>query len=102
MTDAVPRALVRAQVALEAFRLLPVGSGVVYLLDTSAARTTSRTWMRPLRRPARQLTRGRVRDVGPAISPDGRHVAFLGPRSARMAPSGRPGFCRSMAASRGS
>jgi dipeptidyl aminopeptidase/acylaminoacyl peptidase len=79
MTDAIPRALIRAQVALEAFRLLPDASGVVYVLRRVRREDyESHLWMRPLRggRP-RQLTRGRVRDGGPAISPDGRHVAFV-------------------------
>ena len=62
MTDTIPRALVRAQVALEAFRLLPDGSGVVYVLRSVRREDyKSHLWMRPLRggRP-RQLTRGRV------------------------------------------
>ncbi len=79
MTDATAKALVRAQVALEAFSLLPDGSAVVYVLRRVRRDDyESHLWLRPLRggRP-RQLTRGRVRDGGPAISPDGRHLAFV-------------------------
>ena len=71
MTDASPRSLVRAQVALESFSLAPDGASVVY-----AARRVvrdeyqSHLWLRPVRGGrARQLTRGRVRDGAPAISP---------------------------------
>ena len=79
MTDATATTLVRAQVALEAFRLLPDGSGVVYVLRrVRRDEYESHIWMRPLRGGrARQLTRGRVRDGGPAVSPDGRHLAFV-------------------------
>ena len=79
MTDATARALVRAQVALEAFRLLPDGSAVVYVLRrVRSGDYESHLWLRPMRGGrARQLTRGRVRDGAPAVSPDGRHVAFV-------------------------
>ncbi|MGH2401273.1 MAG: S9 family peptidase [Candidatus Limnocylindria bacterium] len=79
MTDATPRALVHAQVALESFRLAPDGEAIVYTLRRVAGRDyQSHLWTRPYRGGrARQLTRGRVRDGSPAISPDGRHVAFV-------------------------
>lgn len=79
MTDASPRALVRAQVALEAFRLFPDGSAVAYeLRRVRRDGYESHLWMRPYRGGrARQLTRGRVRDGSPAVSPDGRWLAFV-------------------------
>jgi len=79
MTAATPRALVRAQVALESFRLLPHGSGVVYALRRVRGDDyESHLWTRPLRGGrACQLTRGHVRDGAPAVSPDGRWLAFV-------------------------
>jgi dipeptidyl aminopeptidase/acylaminoacyl peptidase len=79
MTTATPAALVRAQVALESFRLLPEASGVVYTLRRVRREAyESHLWLRPMRAGrARQLTRGRVRDGSPAVSPDGRFVAFV-------------------------
>jgi dipeptidyl aminopeptidase/acylaminoacyl peptidase len=79
MTDASPRSLVRAQVALESFRLTPDGSNVVYALRrVRRSEYESHLWIRPYRggRP-RQLTRGRVRDGSPEVSPDGRLLAFV-------------------------
>ena len=79
MSDATPRALVRAQVALESFRLSSDGSTVVYALRRVVRdEYESHLWSRPSGGgPARQLTQGRVRDGSPAISPDGRHLAFV-------------------------
>jgi dipeptidyl aminopeptidase/acylaminoacyl peptidase len=76
---ATPRALIRAQVALESFSLSPDAADIVYALRRVRGDAyESHLWTRPTRggRP-RQLTRGRVRDGTPAISPDGRHVAFV-------------------------
>ena len=79
MTAASPRALVRAQVALESFRLSPDGTFVVYALRRVVGdEYRSHLHVRPVRGGrARQLTRGRVRDGGPTISPDGRQLAFV-------------------------
>src|SRR5687768_15644097 len=79
MTDASPRALVHAQVALESFRLAPDGESVVYALRRVVGGDyQSHLWTRPYRGGrARQLTRGRVRDGSPAIAPDGSRVAFV-------------------------
>ncbi|MDQ2688849.1 MAG: S9 family peptidase [Chloroflexota bacterium] len=79
MADASARALVRAQVALESFRLAPDGSSVVYALRTVRDdEYRSHLWTRPFGGGrSRQLTRGRVRDASPTISPDGRWLAFV-------------------------
>ncbi|MEO7294543.1 MAG: hypothetical protein ABIZ57_00215, partial [Candidatus Limnocylindria bacterium] len=79
MTDATPRALVRAQIALESFRLAPDGRTVVYALRRVVRDAyESHLWTRPYHGGrVRQLTRGRVRDGSPAISPDGSRVAFV-------------------------
>jgi dipeptidyl aminopeptidase/acylaminoacyl peptidase len=79
MTAATPRALVRAQVALEAYRLSADGASIVYVLRrTDGDDYLSHLYVRPYRGGrARQLTRGRVRDVAPELSPDGRRVAFV-------------------------
>jgi dipeptidyl aminopeptidase/acylaminoacyl peptidase len=76
---ATPRALIRAQIALESFDLSRDAGTVVYALRrVRNDRYESHLWSRPTAggRPL-QLTRGRVRDGAPAISPDGRHVAFV-------------------------
>jgi dipeptidyl aminopeptidase/acylaminoacyl peptidase len=79
MKPATPRALVRAQVALEAYRLAPDGSAIVYLLRRVAGEDyVSHLHARPFRGGrSRQLTRGKVRDVSPDLSPDGRSLAFV-------------------------
>ena len=79
MTDASPRALVRAQVALESFSLHPDGSSIAYALRRVRGDDyVSHLWTRPWRGgPARQLTRGRVRDGSPSMSPNGETVAFV-------------------------
>jgi dipeptidyl aminopeptidase/acylaminoacyl peptidase len=74
-----PSALVRAQVALESYRLSADGSTIVYVLRRVAGDDyVSHLFTRPLRggRP-RQLTRGAVRDGSPDLSPDGRRLAFV-------------------------
>jgi dipeptidyl aminopeptidase/acylaminoacyl peptidase len=79
MTTASARALVESQVALESFALVPDrGAVVTALRRVVRGEYESHLWIRPIRGGrARQLTRGRVRDGGPDVSPDGRHVAFV-------------------------
>jgi len=79
MPEPTPRALVRAQVALESFRVLPDGDAVVYALRTvEKDEYRSHLWLKAWRggRP-RQLTRGAVRDGSMQASPDGRQLAFI-------------------------
>ena len=87
MPTFTPRSLIRAQVALESFRLAPDGGTVIYPLrrverDDYVSHLWSRPW--PGGR-AKQLTHGRVRDGSPAFAPDGRTIAFI------RAPVGRGG-----------
>ena len=79
MTESNPRVLVRAQIALESFRLSADGGSVVFTLRRVVRGAyESHLWLRPFRGGrARQLTRGRVRDGSPAISPDGSRIAFV-------------------------
>ncbi|HVM24110.1 MAG TPA: S9 family peptidase [Candidatus Limnocylindrales bacterium] len=79
MTAPTPRALVTAQVALEAFALAPDGRAVVYAMRRVVReRYASHLWIRSLDGGrARQLTRGPVRDGAPEVSPDGGHLAFI-------------------------
>ena len=79
MTIPTARALVNAQVAIESFDLSRNGAWVVYaarVVHRGAYR--SHLWAVPWEggRP-RRLTEGAVRDTAPAISPDGRSVAFV-------------------------
>ena len=74
-----PKDLVLAQVAIDEHRLAADGTWAVYVRRTVAGGEYRRhLWRVGMRggRP-RQLTSGRVLDTAPAISPDGRWVAFL-------------------------
>jgi dipeptidyl aminopeptidase/acylaminoacyl peptidase len=74
-----PAALVRAQVAIDTHRLAADGSWALYVRRTVVGGEYRRHlwrvgWKGDL---PQQLTDGRVLDTEPAISPDGRWVAFL-------------------------
>jgi dipeptidyl aminopeptidase/acylaminoacyl peptidase len=80
MPTFTPRSLIRAQAALEAFSLASDGASVIYALRrVDGDEYVSHLWARgtAARGAPRQLTRGRVRDGGPALSPDGRTLAFV-------------------------
>ncbi|HEX7173434.1 MAG TPA: S9 family peptidase [Candidatus Limnocylindria bacterium] len=79
MNAVTPRALVRAQIALESYRLSSNGSSIIYVLRRVVEDDyQSHLFARPFRGgPPRQLTRGKVRDVSPDLAPDGRQVAFV-------------------------
>ena len=72
----------RRQVVLEEHDLAPDGSfAVVSRRAVDGEQYVSSLWLVPIStsgrsRPPRRLTRGRFRDTRPAISPDGRRVAF--------------------------
>jgi dipeptidyl aminopeptidase/acylaminoacyl peptidase len=73
------RALVTTQVALESFSMSADGRGLVYVLRRVVRGAyVSHLWSVGWEGGApRQLTSGRVRDTAPAISPNGRWVAFV-------------------------
>jgi dipeptidyl aminopeptidase/acylaminoacyl peptidase len=80
------RALVNAQAVIESFSLSAGGDLVYALRRVRGGRYASHLWRTSWSGGrARRLTRGAVRDVNPAISPDGRQVAFarspVGPES---------------------
>ncbi len=79
MTAPTARALVNAQVAIESFDLSPDGESLVYARRTvERGAYRSHLWIAPWAGGrARRLTDGPVRDGTPAISPDGRRVAFV-------------------------
>ena len=79
MTPPTGRALVNAQVAIESFDLSTDGEWIAYgARVVSGEAYRSHLWVAPWRGGrARQLTRGVVRDTAPAISPDGRSIAFV-------------------------
>jgi dipeptidyl aminopeptidase/acylaminoacyl peptidase len=79
MTAPTGRALVNAQVAIEAFSLSADGSTLVFgVRRVERGAYVSHLWTVPWSGGrARRLTHGRVRDTAPAISPDGRSVAFV-------------------------
>ena len=74
-----PAQLVRRQVAIDAHRLSPDGRWLVYVRRSVASGAYRRHLWRVSAGggPSRQLTSGAVLDTEPAISPDGRLVAFL-------------------------
>jgi dipeptidyl aminopeptidase/acylaminoacyl peptidase len=78
MSSTTPRALVRAQRAIESFDLSASGETLVYVLrQVVRDRYVSHLWVVPWSggRP-RQVTHGFTRDTAPSISPDGGSVAF--------------------------
>ena len=79
MTAVSPSVLVRAQVALESYRLAPDGSSIIYALRRVAGEDyVSHLYTRPVRGGrSRQLTRGSVRDGSPELAPDGGSMAFI-------------------------
>jgi dipeptidyl aminopeptidase/acylaminoacyl peptidase len=77
MPSATPRALVNAQVVIESFSLSARGDLVYAVRRVRRGRYVSHLWRTGWSGGrARRLTSGPVRDVSPAISPDGKLVAF--------------------------
>jgi dipeptidyl aminopeptidase/acylaminoacyl peptidase len=78
MQRPTPRSVVIAQKAIESFALAPDGQLLVYALrGVERGRYVSHLWCVGWDAgAARQLTRGFVRDGAPAVSADGRQVAF--------------------------
>ena len=103
MPSPTGRALVNAQAVIESFSLSADGERLAYAVrQVRGGRYVSHLWSVPWSGGrARRLTSGPVRDVNPAISPDGRLVAFARTRSGRD-PGRRTGSCRWTAARRGS
>jgi dipeptidyl aminopeptidase/acylaminoacyl peptidase len=88
MASPTGRALVNAQRVIESFSLAAHGERLVYALrQVRGGRYVSHLWSVPWTGGrARRMTAGAVRDVNPALSPDGRLVAF-----ARTAVGPEPG-----------
>ncbi len=86
-----PGRLVRSQAAIDSHDLAPDGSWAVYVRRTvSGAEYRRHLWRVDVAGgPARRLTTGRVMDTDPAISPDGRWIAFLRTPAGRSVPVAR-------------
>jgi dipeptidyl aminopeptidase/acylaminoacyl peptidase len=76
MTQPTAANLVRAQTALESFSVAGSGAFVYALREVRRDRYRSHLWVGGAGGQPRAITSSDVRDTSPAISPDGRYVAF--------------------------
>jgi dipeptidyl aminopeptidase/acylaminoacyl peptidase len=83
-----PSELVRGQAAIEAHAIAADGSWIVYMRRTVVGGRYRRHLWRIATKGgrARRLTSGDVKDTNPAISPDGRRIAFLRASASPAAP----------------